>query len=216
MSPTKAAASLQRWEIPIRTHKGRWYQGTSKQLWLKHSGWTLHSLDRKSVETLQAWLLSNVFTKVSQPQMSGLLPQSYDFLSLYWDMRESTKVVIIAQIKDIAICKGLHNQFLISKKLTRDRGKTSPQIFQKAPSSQWLQESSHAWGVTFVRSLMLFLDKDQGQSCHLLHSHTEHPVNTCFPLTRTGLMSNHGDNPSCRAISQAQDLGVTFPSWGFK
>lgn len=65
--PAKAAASLQKRKISIRTHKGRRHQGTTKQLWLKHSGWTLHSLDRKSVETLQAQLLSSVFTKVSHP-----------------------------------------------------------------------------------------------------------------------------------------------------
>lgn len=56
--PCKGNITAETREVFRRTCKERWCQGTSKQLCLKHSGWRLYPLDRKSVETLQARLLA--------------------------------------------------------------------------------------------------------------------------------------------------------------
>lgn len=96
--------------------------------------------------------------------------------------------------------------------LTWDRGKISPQVFQKTSSSQWLQVSGCAWSVIFVRPLKLFLDKDHGQSRHLLYSQTQ---STQLVPNQYLLPSNTNrtdEQPWRRAIMQRHFLSTGL--WG--
>lgn len=80
--PWKGSITTDVREISRRTHKGGWCQGTSKQPSLKHSGWRLKFPWHKICWNPSSMTISNVLTKVRHPHVSGILPQSYDFLSL--------------------------------------------------------------------------------------------------------------------------------------
>lgn len=167
----KDSISAETREISKRTHKGRWCQGTpNSSIWsIQAEGYFLL---QKICWNPSSMTVSSVLTKVGHPHISGILPQSYDFLSVYCRMGESAKIVIFVQIKDIAFCKGPRNQFLISKVDLRQ--KRSLQVlhnifllvgaFKSLTEREALYLSDHWSSPT---------SKDHGQSCHLLHLHIQ-------------------------------------------
>lgn len=206
LCPWKDSITAETREISRGTHKGRWCQGTPNS-----SVWSIHAEGYFPLQKIcwnpSSMTVSSVLTKVSHPHISGILPQSHDFLRLYGGMGESAKTIIVVQIKDTAFCKGLCNQFLILKADLRQ--KRSPQVlynifllvsaFKSLTEHEVLYLSDH-WSSPQARTTV----NPTTCSTSAYRVPGQHPIHTCFPQTPTGLMSNNGDEPLCRGISQAK------------
>lgn len=211
LCPWKDSITAETREISRGTHKGRRCQGTPNS-----SVWSIHAEGYFPLQKIcwnpSSMTVSSVLTKVSHPHISGILPQSHDFLRLYGGMGESAKTIIVVQIKDTAFCKGLCNQFLILKADLRQ--KRSPQVlynifllvsaFKSLTEHEVLYLSDH-WSSP--------ASKDHGQSYHLLHFRIQSTWSAPNPHLLPS-NTNRTDEQQWRwAVMQRHfpSKGVTFP-----